>query len=176
MGHYTTIWLLAVICGTLCLAVPYARNTHDDDSEDDSATEAPRSSSGDSGAEADFLLAVNEDNLDEVNKLIMSGVDVNYNNGIALKYSISRGNLDILNALITAGGDVNANYGEYLTAAAKGGHIDIVKAMIDGGAYSEYFENAKAEASRYGHDDIVQFLTGISESDKGKNKKNNLPV
>ena len=114
--------------------------------QDDSktpGTEKDASLAGDTIEEnlnARLLKAVLAVNLDEINRLIKAGADVNFKdpNGVALIiFATGRNELEIVKLLIENNADINARSNKGITAlilAAGKGNEKIVDALISGGA------------------------------------------
>jgi len=83
----------------------------------------------------------NTDNLDDVVKLIESGIDINTKydqfEETLFHYASRHGHIDIVKYLISNGADVNAT-DQYLNTplhdAARSGNIQIIKLLLDSGA------------------------------------------
>tara|TARA_A200000113_G_scaffold210559_1_gene210515 strand:+ start:488 stop:1204 length:717 start_codon:yes stop_codon:yes gene_type:complete len=112
-------------------------------------------------------------NLDEVDRQISMGVDVNQM-GWALMAAAQEGHDSIVSRLISEGAEVNEKTDEGiapLAMAALDGHVNIVKRLISEGAEvnqkDEFGETALHAAIEKGHDDIVEYLIS-----KGANTDN----
>jgi ankyrin repeat protein len=77
-------------------------------------------------------MAVGNNDLNMVNRLIEAGADVNL--GEALIIASRMGLLDIVNRLLEAGASVNNREGEALIMAIKRSQVNIVKRLIEAGA------------------------------------------
>lgn len=96
------------------------------------------------GSAMPLIKASKEGNLEDVKKLIISGVDVNAKADVisdwgktALMEASLRGYVDIVKALLKAGADVNAkdDYGDTALLFASGkGYYEIVKLLLSAGA------------------------------------------
>ena len=101
-----------------------------------------------------LIQAVQDGNLEAVQKYLAAGMDVNTKDGYGatpLLYAAEYGRNDVAELLITNGADLNATYNDGLTAlhaAVLNGSNEIVKLLIDQGADV----NAKAK--------LKNFLTG----------------
>lgn len=125
------------------------------------------------GSTMPLIKASKEGNLEDVKKLIISGVDVNAKADVisdwgktALMEASLRGYVDIVKALLKAGADVNAkdDYGDTALLFASGkGYYDIVKSLLSAGAAVNVQTTgsgttALISASANGAADIVQLL------------------
>ena len=88
----------------------------------------------------ELIEASHSDRMDEIERLIEAGADVNAKNekgGTALMYASIVGNLEILEKLIEKGADIDAKSARGWTAlmlASHRGHIEIVERLIEVGA------------------------------------------
>jgi ankyrin repeat protein len=73
-------------------------------------------------------------NYDIVKYFIDKGVDVNYDNGEALKWATEDGNFEISKLLIDNGADIHVEDEKSLKNACKSGNYDLVKLLLDQGA------------------------------------------
>jgi hypothetical protein len=126
------------------------------------------------------MIALQNDNLNVVKKLIENGVDINLKDGYgntALILASQRGHLEVVKELIKNGADINLqSYIGYsaLIYASSFNHLEIVKELIKNGADVDLFdsgeETALMHASQNGHPEVVNELlkngadlTGITE-------------
>ncbi|MFM2200354.1 MAG: hypothetical protein RL769_409 [Pseudomonadota bacterium] len=127
-----------------------------------------------------LMIALQNDNLNVVKKLIENGVDINLKDGYgntALILASQRGHLEVVKELIKNGADINLqSYIGYsaLIYASSFNHLEIVKELIKNGADVDLFdsgeETALMHASQNGHPEVVNELlkngadlTGITE-------------
>jgi len=103
-------------------------------------------------------------NLENVNNLIASGVNVNRSN--ALSAAASSGHLNVVMALVNAGANVNKEFAwsTPLYKASLRGHLQVVKALINAGANVNQADKSGATplyiAANQGHAKVVRALVG----------------
>ncbi|MEJ1930626.1 ankyrin repeat domain-containing protein [Nostoc sp. NIES-2111] len=88
-------------------------------------------------AEIALIKAASDGNIQKVQELITSGVNVNHHDGSALNRAIYAGNQEIVELLIKAGADVNLGAKSGLTPLAEAayeGYTEIVQILRDAGA------------------------------------------
>jgi ankyrin repeat protein len=88
-------------------------------------------------AEIALIKAARDGNIQQVQELITSGVNVNHHDGSALNRAIYAGNQEIVELLIKAGADVNLGDKSGFTSLAEAayeGYTEIVRLLIDAGA------------------------------------------
>lgn len=93
-----------------------------------------------------FLLAVQLQDHDTIERLIGKEVDVNARNGNALTVAANQGDYKTVQMLLKAGAEVNADKTKALRMAAQAGHHEIVELLADYGA--ENFDAAIKAAAK----------------------------
>lgn len=99
-------------------------------------------------------------NLTEVKKYIKNGIDVNLNDGYALRGASCYGHINIVRLLLRNKADLSVKDFLPLTLAARKGHFDIVKLLIKNG--SEINPSALRSVKNSGHQNIFEFLTKLT--------------
>ena len=146
----------------------------DDDEDDDKGDD------DDESPEMMLLAASERGDLDEIRRLLDSGVKAGAilrGDGTPLIAAARAGRLDAIEMLLDAGADVNRGVqgdGNALIMAAKEGHLDAVRFLLDRGADIDAGVpgdgNALIMAAGAGHLDVVRFLV-----DKGANIEKVVP-
>src|ERR1700739_1322141 len=76
-----------------------------------------------------------EGNIERIDHLLRSStIDIDENNGEALRYASFYGHLNVVNRLIEAGANIHAENDRAIQWASSNGHINIVKRLIEAGA------------------------------------------
>lgn len=117
----------------------------------------------------DLLNAIEFNNLEEVERLIQIGANVNFNdsytNWTPLISACMEGHIEIVDSLINHSADINManNNGKTpLMAASESGHANVVELLLKRGAnvhYSNYNGfNALKVATKEGHQQVISLL------------------
>lgn len=96
-------------------------------------------------------------NFEAVKNYINNGIDVNLNEGYALRGASCYGHINVVRLLLRNKADLSVKDFLPLTLAAREGHFDIVKLLIKKG--SEINPSAIRRAKNSGHHNIFEFLT-----------------
>lgn len=105
-----------------------------------------------------FLLAVQLQDHEIIERLIAKEVDVNARNGNALTVASNKGDYETVKMLLQAGANVNADKTKALKMAAQNGHTDVVELLIEYDA--ENFDAAiKAAAKKKKKDTLAVLMT-----------------
>ncbi|XP_066946987.1 putative ankyrin repeat protein RF_0381 [Macrobrachium rosenbergii] len=108
---------------------------------------------------ADMLYgAAKNGHLEAVRKLIKAGVDVNFNDGVALLKAAQTGHLEVVKEIVKAGADVNMRGGWIVDAAGRAGQTEVMKVLIEAGAAKEHLDSALHEASGNGRFKTMKLL------------------
>lgn len=97
-----------------------------------------------------------EEKIEIMRECILEGVDVNYNNSIALFEAIGYGDAKLVNFLIDSGIDIHAKDDYALRRACENGEFEIVKLLLSVGANMN--STKKPLILQTGHIEIIKLL------------------
>ena len=98
-------------------------------------------------------------NIDTLEYLIQTGIDIHVNANYAFGYAAGSGYLDVVKYFVSKGVDIHSNNEFALQLAARNGHLEIIKYLINKGA-NIHSDNDYAfrHASENGYIEVVQYL------------------
>ena len=118
-----------------------------------------------SNYEDKFLLAVQLQDHETIERLIDKDVDVNTRNGNALTVAANQGDYKTVSMLLNAGAEANLDKSKALILAAQNGHTELVELLMDYGA--ENVDGAlKAAAKKKAKESVWLLLNRTSLDNK----------
>ncbi|PVZ99833.1 hypothetical protein BB558_004136 [Smittium angustum] len=121
----------------------------------------------------EFLFACKNGNYSNVNKMLLSGVDIQFKDNLGLLWAITGNHIEVVQLLIRNGADVQARKNRPLITCCRKGYYDVAKLLISNGANVNARNNmALTCASIQDHIDIVRLLLKLNTFIKQKNNKN----
>ena len=106
-----------------------------------------------------FRTAAFKGHYDIVKWLVENGVNIHFEDDIALRDASDKGHLEVVKYLIEKGANIHAESDQALGYASRSGHLEVVKFLLQAGAkINAYNDYALRMAAANGHLDIVKYL------------------